>query len=63
MLKVWVRNARWDSHKLIKRAEDDKEISEDKARDLEVDLQKLIDDANKKIEEHFKHKDADIMKV
>ncbi len=61
--KVWVRNARADSHKSIKKAEDDKEISEDQARDLENDLQKLIDEANKNVEEHFKHKEADIMKI
>ncbi len=61
--KVWVRNARADSMKVIKKAEDDKEISEDARKDLEADLQKIIDDANKKVEEHFKHKDADIMKI
>jgi ribosome recycling factor len=61
--KVWVRNARQDSLKTIKKAEDDKEISEDEKKDLENDLQKLIDEANKKIEEHYKAKDADIMKV
>jgi len=61
--KVWVRNARQDSIKNIKRAEDDKEISEDERKDLENDLQKLIDEANKKIEDHYKNKDADIMKV
>ena len=61
--KVWVRNARQDSLKVIKKAEDDKEISEDVRKDLENDLQKLIDDANKKVEEHYKHKDADIMKI
>jgi ribosome recycling factor len=61
--KVWVRNARSESLKLIKRAEDDKEISEDLRKDLENDLQKLIDDANKKIEEHYKQKSADIMKI
>jgi len=47
----------------IKKAEDNKEISEDIRKDYETDLQKLIDDANKKIEEHFKHKETDIMKV
>jgi len=61
--KIGIRNARADSHKLIKKAEDDKEISEDQARDLETDLQKIIEDANKKIDEMYKHKDADIMKV
>jgi ribosome recycling factor len=61
--KIWVRNARADSHKDIKNAENNKEISEDESRDLEVDLQKLVDDANKKIDELYKHKSEDIMKV
>ena len=61
--KIWVRNARADAVKIIKKAEDDKEISEDQAKDYMNDLQKLIDEANKKIEEHLKHKEADIMKV
>jgi ribosome recycling factor len=61
--KVWIRNARQESLKVIKKAEDDKEISEDVRKDLEFDLQKLIDEANKKVEEHFKHKETDIMKV
>ena len=61
--KVWVRNARAESMKVIKKAEDDKEISEDQRKDYETQLQKLIDDANKKVEEQYKTKEADIMKV
>ncbi len=61
--KVWVRSARSESLKAIKKAEDNKEISEDARKDLESDLQKLVDDANKKIEEHYKRKGADIMKI
>lgn len=61
--KVWVRNVRADIMKVIKSAEDEKEISEDQRKDLESELQKMIDDANKKVEDHYKHKDADIMKI
>lgn len=61
--KIGLRNARSDSHKDIKRAEDDKEISEDQAKDYSNELQKLIDNANKKAEEMYKSKEADIMKV
>jgi len=61
--KVWIRNARAESMKAIKKAEDDKEISEDERKTLETELQKIIDDANKKVEEHYKNKDADIMKI
>ena len=61
--KVWVRNARADSHKSIKSLEDNKEISEDEAKDKIEDLQKLVDEANKKIEERLKKKQEDIMKI
>ncbi len=61
--KIWVRNARQESLKAIKKAEDSKEISEDEERDLENDLQKIVDEANKKIDERFKQKEAEIMKV
>ena len=61
--KVSIRNVRADYHKQIKKQETEKEISEDVARDLENDLQKLIDEANKSIDEHTKKKEADIMKV
>ncbi len=61
--KIWIRNARADSLKVIKSAEDKKEISEDQKKDLEGDLQKLIDEANKKIDENLKHKEIDIMKM
>lgn len=61
--KVSVRNARWDSNKTIKQAEDAKEISEDQAKDFGVDLQKLVDDANKHIDDAVKKKSEDVMKV
>ena len=61
--KVSVRNIRGDILKQIKKQESDKLISEDIAKDMEKDLQKLIDDANKKVEEAAKKKEADVMKV
>ena len=61
--KVWVRNARQDVIKSIKKQETDKEISEDERKDYETDVQKFVDEANKKIEELYKIKDAEIMKV
>ena len=61
--KVGIRNARADAMKDIKNSEDSKEISEDQRKDLENDLQKIIDDANSNIENHFKHKEIDIMKI
>ena len=61
--KIGVRNARGDEIKAIKKLLDEKEISEDEAKDREDDLQKVVDEANKSIENHYKHKEADIMKV
>lgn len=61
--KIWIRNARSESLKVIKQAEDNKEIWEDEAKDLLNDLQKLVDEWNKKLEELYKKKEAEIMKV
>ena len=61
--KISIRNVRGEIVKLIKKAEDEKEISEDLKKDLENDLQKMVDEANKKIDELYKAKDADIMKI
>jgi len=61
--KIWIRNARSDSLKAIKKSEDLKQISEDEKKDFESELQKITDDANKNIEEHLKKKSEDIMRV
>lgn len=61
--KVWIRNARSESHKLIQSSKESKEISDDIAENYEKDLQKLIDDANKQIDELAKKKEQDIMKI
>jgi ribosome recycling factor len=41
----------------------DKEISEDELRDAETDLQKAVDEKNKKVDEMIKHKEKDVMTV
>lgn len=61
--KISIRNVRADEMKKIKKAEDNKEISEDERKDFEAELQKMIETANKTADDHFKHKEADIMKV
>ncbi|PID87589.1 ribosome recycling factor [Candidatus Gracilibacteria bacterium] len=61
--KISIRNVRQEIHKDIKRKEDGKEISEDEAKDIQDDLQKIIDEANKKAEELYKSKEVDIMKL
>jgi ribosome recycling factor len=47
----------------IKKAKENKEISEDDEKSFEKDLQKVIDEANKTIDEKFKKKTDDIMKI
>jgi len=61
--KISIRNVRSEIQKINKKQEDDKEISEDQAKDNMIDLQKIIDDANKKIDEKYKNKDTEIMKI
>jgi ribosome recycling factor len=61
--KIAIRNVRWDVLKDIKNAENNKEISEDEKKDLESKLQDSVNEANKKVDELFKTKETDIMKV
>ena len=61
--KVWVRNVRADIMKEIKKAEDNKEISEDERKDLEEKVQKEVVESNKIIDEKTKKKNEAIMKV
>lgn len=61
--KVSVRNVRQDTLKDIKKAKDTKEITEDEVKDFETQIQKAVDAANLKIDESFKKKEQDIMKV
>lgn len=61
--KVWIRNARQDSLKEIKKAEDDKLLSEDQAKDYGDDLQKIVDEANKLMDLLLKKKEEEIMKI
>jgi ribosome recycling factor len=61
--KISVRNIRAEILKSIKKQETEKLISEDMARDMETDLQKEIDEANKKIDELSKKKENDVMSI
>lgn len=61
--KVSVRNLRHDAKSKMEKLEKDKEISKDELKDWENNLQKLIDEKNKKIEEIVKNKEDEIMKV
>lgn len=61
--RVRVRSCRRDSMESVKKAEKASEISVDQKLTAEDDIQKLTDQFNKKIEEHFTSKEAEIMKV
>ena len=57
--RVRVRNFRNMTNKEI----DGGEMSDDEKRDTGEDMQKIVDEANKKLEEVFKSKEQDIMTV
>jgi len=61
--KVAVRNVRKDSNNKIKRLEKDKEINEDESKRAHDKIQKITDEHIAKIDEAFKSKEADILKV
>jgi len=61
--KVAVRNVRKDGNDKIKKLEKEKEISEDESKKAQEQIQKLTDEHSTKIEEAFKVKEADILKV
>jgi ribosome recycling factor len=61
--RVAVRNVRRDGMDQLKKAEKDNEVSEDKARSLSDDVQKLTDTHIARIEEIVKAKEAEIMQV
>ena len=61
--KVSIRNIRGEFMKQIKKQETEKTLSEDAAKGVETELQKLIDEHNKIIDDAAKRKEEDVMKV
>ena len=61
--KIAIRNVRKDGNDKIKKLEKDKEISEDESKKAQDQIQKLTDEHIAKVEEAFKVKEADILKV
>ncbi len=61
--RVAVRNVRRDGMENLKKMERDGEISEDKHRDLSVELQTVTDDHVKQIDETYHGKEKEIMQV
>ena len=61
--KIAIRNVRRDANDHLKKAEKDKNISEDLRHDAEQDVQKYTDEHIKKIDDMIKHKEIEIMEV
>ncbi len=61
--KISLRNIRQDAMNKIKRAKDDKEISEDDQRRYEDDLQKVFDLKANEVDSLAKQKEQDILTV
>jgi len=61
--KVAIRNIRKDSNNKIKKLEKDKELSEDESKKAQDQIQKITDEHITKVDEMFKSKEADILKV
>ena len=61
--KVSIRNVRKDGNDKIKKLEKDKDISEDESKKSQDQIQKITDEHITKVDEAFKTKEADILKV
>lgn len=61
--KVALRNIRRDAIKACEKLEKEKKLSEDIAKDLSSDLQKLTDEYMKKIDAIYKQKEKELLKV
>ena len=60
--KVSVRNARRDANEEIKRMQKDG-LSEDLAKDAEIEIQEITDEFIKKVDKHVEAKEKDIMTI
>ncbi|RLA66334.1 MAG: ribosome recycling factor [Epsilonproteobacteria bacterium] len=61
--KVSIRNVRKDGNDQVKKLEKNKDIGEDESKKAQENIQKLTDEHINKIDEAFKTKEADILKV
>src|SRR5580704_16514033 len=61
--RIAVRNVRRDANDDLKKAEKDGAINRDEHRHMEADVQKLTDEAIKRIDEALKTKEHEIMQV
>jgi ribosome recycling factor len=60
---VAVRNVRRDGVELLRRQEKDGEISQDQQRKSQQDIQRLTDDAIRRVDETLAQKDREILQV
>ncbi|KAI9181174.1 hypothetical protein LWI28_012143 [Acer negundo] len=61
--KVALRNIRRDALKAYEKLEKEKKLSEDNVKDLSSDLQKLTDEYMKKMDNIYKQKEKELLKV
>jgi ribosome recycling factor len=61
--RVAIRNVRRDANDDLKKAEKDHVISQDELKRMEADVQKLTDEAIKRVDEALKTKEQEIMHV
>jgi len=61
--RVAIRNIRKDSNNKIKKLEKEKEISEDESKKAQDEIQKITDSHIGQVDDLFKAKEADILKV
>ncbi|UCE25548.1 MAG: ribosome recycling factor [Candidatus Zixiibacteriota bacterium] len=61
--RVAIRNIRRDANEQAKKAQKDKQVSEDQEADLHDEVQKLTDDSIKKIDELLAKKEKDVMEI
>ena len=61
--KTGIRNARRDANDNLKKAEKNKELSEDLMHDAMAEVQKLTDNFVKKVDELVKNKQTELMQV
>ncbi len=61
--RVAIRNIRRDANEQAKKAQKDKEVSEDQEADLHDEVQKLTDESIKKIDELLAKKEKDVMEI
>ncbi|HEY3797121.1 MAG TPA: ribosome recycling factor [Caulobacteraceae bacterium] len=61
--RIAVRNVRRDANDDLKKAEKDGDINQDEQKRLESDVQKITDEAIKRVDEALKTKEHEIMQV